>query len=179
MQRNPDLESGRHTLAVTDADMIFHRWKANVDGLGTRRVQLAMWVEVKTFGAELTESQHETLFFHHQSLSTQGKTVSVKTLRGDVRAFWHFGVYVLRLPGAEPDETGCIWGVFNPDGTITWWESMAPHLKSLNELLRFDLRPDRPIERISLRRHHKTRRIERQVITGLGLQVSEIVVNRS
>lgn len=177
VQSHPDLEAITHSLTVTDADMMFHKYKTYVDAIGTRQIQLQMWVEVKTYGANLTKSQHETLFDHHQGLCTRKQTVMRRSPFGGMRQVWHFGVCILRLQEDVPTDGGIEWGVFNPDGSIEWYPNGT--CEALVDLLRFNSRPDDPRQPLSIRRHHKNSFYIQNVKTELGFSVDERLVVRS
>lgn len=174
VRNNPSLEAHQHSLTVTDADWIFHKYRATVDGISTRDVQLAMLVETKTFGRTPTKSQQETLFYHHQLLNRKGKVNRV--MQPEI-TLWHFGVYVLRMDSSRPDENShCLWGRFGDGGTLTW---MPLDQATLTQVLRFDRRPDDPRQDLSLRRHHKTRELVVLETMPLGFHAEKKVLRRS
>src|SRR5215470_12279681 len=49
VRRQPEIESRRTGLSVTDIDWCFHKFKTSVDRLGTREIQLMLMVELKTY----------------------------------------------------------------------------------------------------------------------------------
>ena len=177
VQAHPDLDSIRHSLTITDADMMFHKYKTYTDSIGTREIQLQMWVEVKSFNAQLTKSQHETLFDHHQALNTKSQTVMRRSTNGKNRQVWHFGVCILQMEGQIPEDNKTRWGVFRCDGSIRWYPCSAVH--GIVEVLRFDRRPDNPKQMLSIRRHHKNTFYIEKTKTELGFFVDETLIKRS
>jgi hypothetical protein len=173
----PGLESGTHGLALTDVDMIFHRFKSHVDSVGTREVQLQMWVEVKTHKGCLTKSQHETLFDHHQCLRSDRAIKRTSPFNDIARYVWHFGVFILKIQGDVPEDKKIDWGVFEIDGSIIWFKGGT--VKGLEEILRFERRPDNPSKKLCLRRHHKTSVIRAISNTELGFEIGTDIVKRS
>jgi hypothetical protein len=170
-----DSNEDKAALVVNDIDWAFHKYKTDVDGIGTRGVQCCMDVEVKTKGAEPNRSQQEVWFFRHQLLNHKKK---LRRPREEPVMVWNFGVFVLQLQGEYPrDGDQMRWGVFQKDGGLKWYTTYRE--KRIVELLGFALRPDRPHEEVSLRRHHKTRKliVERQA--ELGFAFEEEVTFRS
>lgn len=172
------LESHQHSLTITDADWMFHKFRTNIDACGIRDVQLAMIVEVKSRNSVPTSSQQETLFYHHQLLCTCGKTRKVKRVQRAPIQLWHFGVFVLRLPGDTPSDfpKSLEWGIFADDGSLTWLPGTEC---GLIQLLRFDRRPDNPKRALCLRRHHSTRVVTAVETTPLGFEVERTITRRS
>jgi len=177
VRQRPDLDSSKHALSLTDVDMIFHRFKTHVDAMGTREFQLQMWVEIKTYSGELTKSQHETLFDHHQILMSERARKRISPLTGASRYLWHFGVFVLKLHAGIPEDKKIDWGVFRNDGTLRWYKGGTVH--GLEQILRFERRPDNPAQKLCLRRHHKTRVIHTISSTELGFETEQQVICRS
>lgn len=171
------LESRQHGFTANDADWIFHKYKTNIDGNGSRSVQLMMLCEVKTRLATPNKDQQETLYFMHQLLNQ--KRVLRRPFKGPV-SVWHFGVYVLRMEGEAPkDGEEMAWGRFDAYGSIRW--RTTRDTRKIVQLLGFSRAPDNPDEtlRARLRRHHHAKTIERTIRTELGFRVAESQTVRS
>jgi hypothetical protein len=174
LRRQPELSS-QHFVA-SDIDWVIHRYKPEIDSVGSREVNYMMFVEVKTFSANLTPSQHESLWFQHQFFQAkQGKKLLMLVGGKSRRAVWHFGVSVLVFTGHSPEDSQIKWGRFISDGSLTF-RDITKH--ELVRLLRFDLHPD-ILNPMSARRHHKTRRIEHIERTELGFETPRRFISRS
>lgn len=153
IRNNPNLDSSRAGLVFTDSDLWCHKYFAHVDRNGTRDVQCLMLIEVKEFGADISETQQDTLHIINQVLRNRRqineywsecsirKAHSLRNKRAvDI---WSFGVHVLRVPGD---------GTFMQWHRMTWDKHQIGH-EQLERILRFELDPD-TLEEISFRRHH-------------------------
>ena len=173
LREHEELDSVRWALNVTDSDYLFHKYKTNVDRVGMRDLQLAMLIEVKTHGSLPKETQLEILFYHHQLLSRKKKVQRLH--RSDI-SLWHFGVYVLLLPGEAPDQHEYFyWGRFKANGTLGYARGTSQQLCSL---LRFDFRPDdfKPLcSGSGLRRHHKTKEFLITEKMPLGFEIDRVI----
>lgn len=153
LRNTRELDSIEARLSVSDVDWSFEKYMPNVDGIGTREVQLMMDVEVKGFLAEVGPAQLEQLFYRHQFLN-QKKQLKRPGGRPPARV-WNFGQCVLQFEKAVPQEgTRMAWGVFLECGALKWYRTTK--LSSIIHVLRFDVWPDNPEARLSLRRHHKS-----------------------
>lgn len=176
LRANPDLDSIRHSLTVNDNDLIIHKYRTKVDGLGTRGVQLQMWLELKTFGAMPNDNQRQTLFDHHQLLARKQRLLDARN-PGQRRSVWHFGAFVLSLSGTTPDNSNRIlWCRFDAAGAL---DANEVTVDQLIRILRFDVAPDwfDPIEG-RLRRHHKTQQLIMVQRMPLGFD-TEVLVKKS
>ena len=175
LRGHPGLESHTVSLAVTDADWIFHKYCIHRDSLGRRDVQLMMFLEVKCCGAEPSASQEDTLYMLHQCMHELGKQVRNLGNRQQV-TLWHFGVFVLSLPGEGPDDhAACRWGAFGPSGRLQW---RTGPVNVLAKLLAFDMRPD-TFQPLDLRRHHASHVVYITEQTPLGFAVKRPILVRS
>lgn len=173
LRAQPSLDSTRSALAASDVDMMLHRYKANIDGMGSRRVALMMNVEVKTRLAMPSDSQRQTLFFQHQLLHEKRALRDIKPGKVSV---WHFGYFVLSISGERPDESDeMYWMRFADDGSF---EPDPVTHQQLLDILGFRLNPE-TLRDLSLRRHHKTRRIIMRELTPLGFEVDRVLTRHS
>ena len=176
LRKHPRLDSIQAGLDVTDVDFIFHKYKSNVDGEGTRDVKLMFDVEVKTYGGKANPSQSETLFFRHQLLNKRGKKLYSPRVRDKVTV-WHFGQFILVIKGGNrPDLCKEIkWGIFGPRGEIKFNVITEPKLV---DILGFNIRPDN-FDKLTLRRHHKTREYGYEVREGYLFPMAKSMTQRS
>lgn len=174
LRQRPEIDS-RHFVA-SDIDWVLHRYRPEVDSVGTREINYMMFLEVKTFGADLNFSQAESLWFQHQLFQQkQGKRNLLMQGGRARRAVWHFGVSVLRMQTDSPSSGDIMWCRFDSIGTLQW-KLISEH--QLIQLFRFDLHPD-SLNPMSARRHHKTRRIEHIERTELGFETPRRFISRS
>lgn len=175
VRRHPDLDSKQIGLTVNDIDFQFHKYKLNIDGLGSRSVHMFLNLEAKTRGGMPSKSQHQTLFFEHQLLD---KRLPLRNSDGGPRvSVWHFGYFVLSMPGDYPGQIGDTvrWCHFSESGEL------IPSVISIGQLvdvLAFRLNPLTLME-VTLRRHHKTSKIVSTEESALGFAIEQIVTRRS
>ncbi len=170
-----ELDSIHAALVVNDIDYSIHKYRTNIDSIGTRDVQLSMNVEVKTRNAEPDSSQRELLFYNHQLLNNKKE---LKRQGQDPVMVWHFGHFVLSIEGNVPrDGDRMRWGVFKDDGDIRWFRTSKE--SRIVKIMGFELRPDNPQEPLSLRRHHKTSKVLIVEKTQLGFSIETELRKRS
>lgn len=167
LRSQPGLDAQRHSLAVSDVDYLVHHFKTAVDGQGTREVQCLLNFELKSFGRQIEPVQLQTLWIEHQRLCDKTKLRNLPEFYGPSQiSVWHFGWFVLSLTASTPDDSrGIRWSGFGPDGRL-WSQEIDREL--LTRILRFERRPDRPSERLSLRRHHKNSELWGDELQPLG-----------
>lgn len=163
LRAQPSLDAVEAGLAAADVDMHIHKYKASVDGIGTRRVHLMMTLEVKTGGGMPRLSQEQTLSFQHQILSRhRGKLLCC--IDGDYKSVWHFGYFVLSMLGTSPDDYEHVtWCRFDERGRLRRGDTLQTD--DLVKILRFETDPS-TLQPLKLRRHHKTRRIVQVLHAG-------------
>lgn len=128
MRNNPHMDS-KDGHVRSDLDFIIHRYKSPD---GSRHIQCMMFVEVKTHGAKVSESQGKTLSILRQLLQNQGdrSTYCSDGRGGPFRMIRSFGGFELRMSGACPE-------------TSVWieWNRKRISIQTLNEILTFDKNP--------------------------------------
>jgi len=147
MRAHPRLPSSGPVFGftATDSDVVVHRYKAEVDGVGTRDMQAIMQIEVKTSMSQPKPSQLDTL-------------MRLNMFRGDLAALGcrlrHYGVAVLVLEQTTPDDSEHMLWARYPAGTceeaflggvrIRWRDMVVRPInrEQLVDLLRFELHPD-------------------------------------
>lgn len=166
MRNCPDLESGPNGAAVVrfDCDILLHKYIIHNDNIGRRDIQAMMFIEVKTFMAEPTEAQRDTLYIFNQILrnrrptpaakfrrkQAQNNTIYTKVFSSISNKYVNirlFGGHLLQLNKDDP---------FNSP-ILRWDKKELIDYYTLLQLLRFEIDPDtlRPIE---WRRHHKPKK---------------------
>ena len=151
IRNHPELSS-RDGFAFMDRDLVVHRFKTTHG----RSLQCLMFVEVKTRGAELNESQRDSMLTIHQLLRNRRTTPTKKArwqsqgtptkvysslINTEVRVI-SFGYYLLTLSHSAPSNSA--WMT---------WQKREIDQSTLIKLLRFDLDPEtlRPLD---FRLHH-------------------------
>jgi hypothetical protein len=142
VRNNARLDSIGAGLGITDSDLWVHRYKVEVDRQGTREIQHVMLTEWKTFGANVSASQADTLQVIDAVLRHAGKRFLRLPRKGGCRNVRSWGVHTVQLSGSDPTSS-----------TIIRWDGHQIDAKTLEELLRFERDPDTLNER-SDRRHH-------------------------
>lgn len=160
MRNEPSLDSVQEGIVRFDIDILLHRYMFKEDKKGTREIQCMMFIEVKTFDAELTAAQQETLGILSQVIRNRRRnrhrdkrglhaTDHVAPARVLSRSKYHrrsvalrmFGGHLLQLSGTTPDDSDRIR-----------WDYKKITVETLKGLLRFDLDPDKPSKRMDWRR---------------------------
>lgn len=175
MRNCPELPSvgSKFGFVASDNDITVHRYKTEVDRLGSREVQAIMQIEIKTRRGKPESSQLDTLcklnwfsgLKHHNQQWVN-----------------FFGVFLLILSGTTPDDSDKMWWGILPkndvlnDAKDVQWKLIGR--ADLISLLRFDLHP-RTFERQLFRRHHKTSEIVTIEQTPLGFYVERKLEKRS
>lgn len=160
MRNETRLDSRSCGLVRFDCDVLLHKYLTLVDGRGTRALQAAMFIEVKTKGALLTTSQQDTLSMFSQVLRNRRRNIhsdrhgrhaldriTPSVVRShasgkDVR-MWLFGGHLLTLSGDDPSESR--W--------MEWDRTHRISTEDLIGLLTFTIDPD-TMRKIDWRRRY-------------------------
>lgn len=178
LRSRSDLDSIRENIVASDIDWCIRKYQKVVDSIGNREVNLQLNFELKICGDRLTPAQQETLFCTHVCCKDKRKIVPSSFYSGKKIAIWHLGFYVLILEEDKPggDYDTVTWCNFLDSGRLK--ETRIPVI-TLVGILGFNLRPDKPSEKLSVRRHHKTRILEESQRTELGFNTWARVIKRS
>lgn len=149
----PDLDSREAGLCAMDIDVIWHQWRDSRDNNGLRRINHLMVIEEKSFGADLTFSQRDTMWITHQLL-VNNPAMQVRNVRGQTVWVKHWGYCKLRYSGARPDDSEWIE-----------WNRRRVTMSQLIRILRFDLRPD-TLHRMDRRMNHHAKSEKHPVLFG-------------
>jgi hypothetical protein len=156
---HPELESKGNKLSITDSDLWCHRYslREEADRENATDIRDAvdniMLVEIKTFSADQSYAQRDTLTVVDHLLrmacsAKDGKRRPVKIFDGRLenrrmRSVRCFGVHLLQLSGDRPDTSS----------TMLWDKRSFILEEHLIELLRFERDPDHPKIFLDTRRH--------------------------
>ncbi len=152
VRNHPELRS-KVGYTANDHDLRWHKFHTEKG----RAFQFMMNIEIKTNGADLTESQHDTILIENQLIRNRRQTPT-KELRyqygtGPCRVYskmnrcrvWvrHFGNHLLQFSGQGPEDSEWIR-----------WDRMKIDVEKLLAILKFELDPDtlRPMD---CRSHHR------------------------
>lgn len=161
IREHPQLDSVSDSVVITDGDKWVHRYAVRMGGTKNRSVQYLMSVEVKTFEADMTPTQRDTLAmvnvllrttpWREQRLNGQlipGHSQNVRivhsVLNGRPIQLLCYGIHKLRLSHGTPD-----------DSEWMTWDNKTITSGQLVKLLRFDLHPD-SLRRMEHRHHKRT-----------------------
>jgi hypothetical protein len=161
VRQHPELESKGNKLSVTDSDLWCHRYSLRDERGRTHAsdirdaVDHIMLVEIKTFFAEQSYAQRDTLtvvdaLLRLACVGPGGRRRPVKIKDGRLenratRIVRCLGVHLLELSGDRPDSSE----------KILWDKRYFLHEEHLIELLRFERDPDSPTRLLETRRHHR------------------------
>jgi len=156
MRGHRDLRSGDGIVRF-DLDVLLHRYKFQRDGKSDRTVQAMMFVEVKTYMAEPSLCQRDTLGVLNEILRNRRKNmhqdprrqrndpitrVYSKVARKEITIHL-YGGHLLQLSHTTPE---------NSDRMVWDWKHVIDQ-NQLVRLLRFELDPD-TLRAIDLRRRY-------------------------
>ena len=145
--RNERLLDSSIGIVRFDLDVLLHRYMFPTDKLGDRTIQAMMFIEVKAMGAELSESQKDTLhslnqvFTNRRSNRHRSKrgahaenhtpVCKVKSLiSGKMNSLWLLGGHFLQMEHIDPKSSKWLK-----------WDKKEIDLDVLVKLLRFELDP--------------------------------------
>ena len=154
MRHEPALDS-REGIVCFDCDILLHRYQIAIDKGKSREIQCLMFVEVKTFNADMSPSQRDTMTLFSQVLKNlrsdrrgrkagDHKTMALafSWLLGRSVRLRMFGGHLLQLSGADPLTSDTMK-----------WDHKPITRDQLVALLRFELDPH-SLQPIDWRRHH-------------------------
>jgi len=139
-----------------DLDVLLHRYMVADDLKSSREVQAMMFIEVKTYSANLTEAQRDTLGLLNQVLRNRKPNMHGSPRRqvgGQLRkAYSHrnrrevtlfaFGGHLLQMSGSCPQDS--VW--------MRWDWTWDLTIQQLIEVMRFERDPDNPENMLDIRR---------------------------
>ena len=148
IRNNPKLDSQSAGVVRFDIDILLHRYLMLKDKRGYRDIQCMMFIEAKTLGAKLSDSQHDTLLLLNQvlrnrrpNMHSRKRGFHLKNHKPLKNAYSYllgrditlrlFGGHFLQLEGLCPDSS-------------KWmkWDGRAIDKDTLEKLLLFELNPD-------------------------------------
>lgn len=138
----PGLDSREAGIAVMDVDIIWHQYRETQDNNGQRKTNNLMIIEEKSFGADLSFAQRDSMWITHQMLRDSRATF-VSNARGQMVWVKYWGYFKLRYSGQNPGASLRIE-----------WNKTLISIKQLIGILRFDLRPDNLTQNDRRRSHH-------------------------
>jgi len=158
LRQNPRLDSVQHLIAATDVDFLIHKYTPRQERREVDKsyLDLLMLVEVKTFFAEPSYSQRDTLSVIEQLLrlatvkGNRRRTIKINETRiehlskSKIRSIRWYGVHLLQLSGDSPANSATIL-----------WDKKKISEHHLTSILCLDFDPDYPTRRIDTRRHHR------------------------
>jgi len=143
--RNHDQLDSKNGIVRFDVDILLHRFKTFQDNKGVRDIEFMMFIEVKTFNADLTLSQRDTLGILNQFLRNRCQNMHSEPRRqitGQPPKVYSrakqkeipirmLGGHLLQLSGSNPD-----------DGDCMYWDYRQIDKEMLVDLMLFNRDPD-------------------------------------
>lgn len=168
MRKQPTLDSSH--FVATDVDLWVHAYRMRIDNERSRRVQGIQFLEIKTRGGLVPESQRDTLFKVHRT--TNNRTANIDNC--DV---CNMGVSFVRLSHDRPDQSDWIrWGRFAKSSCKIVWHDVS--VEKLESLMLMDHDPQ-TLENVFRRLHHKTNTVWEVGSSELGFTVATPLTQRS
>lgn len=148
---HPQLDSAKGFVFM-DRDIVVHRYKAD----HRREFQCVMFIEVKSHGASLNDSQRDTMFIIDQLFRNDRSTPTKKCrsrasstpstayslFRKTHVAVKALGYHLLKMNGSTPDNS-----------TEIFWDRRQIDVGMLIDILRFEVHPD-TLRKMDFRIHH-------------------------
>lgn len=148
MRNEPALDSREAGIVRFDCDVLVHKYKVEIDKKSSRALQCLMFVEVKTYNADLDLPQQDTLSLMAQALRNRRRNkhhkkrgrhcedhdplaLAFSWLKGHAVRLKMFGGHLLQLSGADPIMSDYMW-----------WDHKPITRTQLVALLRMELDPD-------------------------------------
>lgn len=144
-RNNKNLDSKTAGIVRYDLDVLLHKYKNTSDRIGDRTIQCLMFIEVKTFFAEPSPAQSDSLFLFDQILrnrrpninsgvrrQTQSQITKAysQMMKKDI-ALKMYGGHLLQMNASCPVSS-----------TMILWDRKIINVEILEELLRFERNPD-------------------------------------
>lgn len=148
IRNHPGLHSVREGLVRFDLDILIHKYKIFIDKKGTREIQCQMFIEAKTNGAVLDESQRDS--FSMLSQIMRNRKSNIYSERKGLHASNHtppckvishllqkeislrlFGGHLWTLSGNDPN-----------DSEWMTWDYKPVTVDQIISVLRFEIDPD-------------------------------------
>lgn len=143
--RNHHQLDSKNGIVRFDVDILLHRFKTFQDSKGVRDIEFMMFIEVKTFSADLTRSQRDTLGILNQVLRNRRQNMHSEPRRqitGQPPKVYSrakqkeiplrmFGGHLLQLSGSNPDDSDRIY-----------WDYQEIDKETLVDLMLFNRDPD-------------------------------------
>ena len=156
--RDHRILDSREGLVRFDLDVLLHRYMVKEDGFGRRDIQALMFLEVKTYGATMSDCQRDTMHLLNQVLRNRRKNINgrrdkynakdhvplaraMSTIRGEKICLRMFGGHLLTFEGSGPEDSEWIR-----------WDKTEITADMLLDLLRFERDPDAPHLMLDIRR---------------------------
>ena len=175
LRNNPRLDSVKQNLTIADIDWIVWKYKTVIDKQGERSLKLALWIELKTYGANLNQAQQELLFAYHTLLNDKRKRM-FSPFVGKTVSFWSFGCSIVQLSSDTPITSKIIrYGRFDDKGQLNYVEIKCGQLE---KIITFVIDPE-TLRPFSFRRHHKTSLLVMDEQAPLGFQYSRLIKKSS
>jgi len=167
MRNNPALDSKSAGIVRFDCDVLLHKYMTLIDKRGSREIQAAMFIEVKTNWADVSPAQRDSLSMMSQVFRNRRKNMHsdrsgrhaedhavlctvYSHIRGDYVRLRLFGGHLLQFERNAPGDGGQIA-----------WDYQRIDEATLEKLLRFELDPDtNPLKPFDLRRRSSSWRQE-------------------
>lgn len=174
LRNEESCDSQKAGIVRFDLDVLLHRYMMPTDKRGTREIQCLMFIEVKSFGADVSMSQRDTFSLLSQVLRNR-RTNKHQAKKGRhanehtpvTKCYSHllnkdvtlrlFGGHLLQMSGEDP-----------PTSEWLKWDKKPIDLDQLKSLLRFEIDPD-TLRAIDWRRRYSDFKEEFSLFTT-GLQ---------
>lgn len=162
LRGHPQFDSVAEGIVRFDCDILLHRYKLHIDGIGSRKIQCMMFIEVKTHSAKPTQAQRDTLYLFDQVLRNRGKNKHQDTRKRRQATDHHPPVKAISLILRQKIGLRLFGGhllTFSKDDPANseWirWDKHLVGIPTLIRLLKFELDPD-TLKLMDWRRRYKS-----------------------